>query len=123
MAKSKKNSGEAGLLGIAVVGLLAVGGFVWYKKSQDDAMPAYSGETTPTTSGMPTGTTVGGLPAFGVNASRYYGIRVPSSLGGGLVVNAGAGTLTPTFSSDASSTSGAGYGSSYYTMPSQMFKY
>lgn len=109
----KKNSGSsAGLISFAVVGLLAVGGVVAYRKQQENAgPPSYGPEpvaggpaTTPTPS-------TGYTPApFGVNADRYYGLPFSGGFSGGLIVTAGGGTRTPTSTADASNTSGGGYG-------------
>ncbi|MEF2280392.1 hypothetical protein V3W47_19025 [Deinococcus sp. YIM 134068] len=79
MSKKKKNDGTVSLVGFAVVGLLAVGGVMAWRKQQE-TMPAGSAEpeTTTTTDTTAAGTTVGNTIQFGVNAGLYYPIASPS---------------------------------------------
>ncbi|MEF2280393.1 hypothetical protein V3W47_19030 [Deinococcus sp. YIM 134068] len=122
MGKRRTSSDSLPLLGFGVVGLLALGGVVAYRRQQGTPSIASSGnKTTTTTTTAPTSTTVGSSIQFGVDASRYYPVAsssfgsFSSYYGGstGLEVLAGSGTDTPTSSSDASPTQTAKYGVNY----------
>lgn len=111
----KQHKSGSGVLVLGTLALAAVGGFVVYRQQTGGELPAWAPVAGPQFGNAPTPAPTTGTPApsapIGVDASRHYGgsftDRYARLWGGGTVVQGGGGgTLTPTLSTDASSTRG-----------------
>lgn len=124
----KKNSGGNNMMFLGLLGALAVGGvMVWKRQQGGDEMPGLSDAPTGTPGATPT-TPTGTVPPFSAGSS-YYGNLLggqnwyyagagsifaptvplrPLVLAGGATVTAGGGgTVTPTTSYDPTNNSGS----------------
>lgn len=106
--KKGKNSSGSGVLVLGALALAAVGGFVVYRQQTGGELPSWA-----PVAGVPTGAAPAATQPpvqYGSNLLPYYGgsytDRYASLWGGTVVQGGGGGTLTPTLSTDASTTKG-----------------